>query len=402
MTENVLLKDRRLYVIFSITLIGVMGVASLTPALPKISQALDLTKAEVALLISAFTFPGIFLTPVAGVIADRFGRKAVVIPALFIFAFAGFAIFFIKDFHLIIILRVIQGIGAAPLGSINTTLVGDFFKGKDRPAAMGYNASVLSLSTASYPLIGGALAGIAWYFPFIMPLLAIPVGLFVIFGIREPDIEKVSDFKQYFKAISVSIAKKEVLGIFTLGILTFIILYGAFLTYVPFLVSHKFNLAAPQIGILLSLSSLTTAVLATQVGRLTNKFGSTFLLKTAFALYFVVSLLIPNVNNLYLFVIPILIFGSAQALNVPSLQTSLANLAPDNQRGVFMSLNGMVLRIGQTLGPVIVGIGYSVGEMKGVYYLSALVALLGLIVLFTMLGSGKADKHNNSHARTAV
>lgn len=391
MTVNKLLKDRRLYVIFSITLIGVMGVASLTPALPKISQALDLNKSEIALLISAFTFPGIFLTPIAGVVADRVGRKAVLIPSLFIFALAGFSIFFVKDFHLIIIFRVIQGIGAAPLGSINTTLVGDFFRGKDRPAAMGYNASVLSLSTASYPLIGGALAGIAWYYPFIMPLLAIPVGLFVIFGIREPKIEKVSDLKQYMKAISTSIVKKEVMGIFILGILTFIILYGAFLTYVPFLVSQKFNLTAPQIGVLLSISSLTTAILATQVGRLTNKLGSLFLLKVAFTLYFIVSLIIPQVNHLYLFLLPILIFGSAQALNIPSLQTSLANLAPDNQRGAFMSLNGMVLRIGQTLGPLIIGIGYSIGEMNGVYYLSAIVALLGLLVLFTMISAKKIE-----------
>ncbi len=189
MKDNKLLKDRRLYVIFSITLIGVMGVASLTPALPKISQALDLNKSQIALLISAFTFPGIFLTPISGVLADRWGRKRVLVPSLFIFALAGFSIFFVRSFHIIIILRIIQGVGAGPLGSLNATLVGDFFKGKERPAAMGYNASVLSLSTASYPLIGGALAGIAWYFPFVMPLLAIPVGLFVIFGIKEPEIE---------------------------------------------------------------------------------------------------------------------------------------------------------------------------------------------------------------------
>ena len=311
MSGNNLLKDRRLYVIFSVTLIGVMGVASLTPALPKIAQVLDLSKSEVALLISAFTFPGIFLTPFAGILADRFGRKTVLIPSLFIFALAGFAIFFTGNFHLIIVLRAIQGIGAAPLGSINITLLGDFFRGKDRPAAMGYNASVLSLSTASYPLIGGVLAGIAWHFPFILPLLAIPVGLFVIFGIREPEIQKEANFKKYIKAISASIIKKDVIGIFILGILTFIILYGAFLTYIPFLVNQKFDLAAPQIGILLSLSSLTTAVLATQVGKLTNKYGSLFLLKAAFTLYLLVSLLIPDVNHLYVFIIPILLFGTS-------------------------------------------------------------------------------------------
>jgi MFS family permease len=176
-----------------------------------------------------------------------------------------------------------------------------------------------------------------------------------------------------------------------LGILTFIILYGAYLTYIPFLVSQRFDLTPPQIGILFFISSLTTAVLATQVGKLTNRFGSLSLLKAAFTLYLIVSLLIPNVNHLYLFLLPILIFGSAQALNMPSLQTSLANLAPDNQRGAFMSLNGMVLRIGQTLGPLIVGVGYSIGDINGVYYLSAIVALLGLVVLFTMISSKKIE-----------
>lgn len=282
-----------------------------------------------------------------------------------------------------------QGIGAAPLGSINTTLVGDFYKGKQRPQAMGYNASVLSLSTASYPLIGGALAGLAWFYPFVMPLLAIPVGLFVIFSMKEPEIEKPASFRQYLIDISKSIWKKEVLAIFILGALTFVILYGAFLTYMPFLLNQKFNLTAPQIGIALSLSSITTAIVATQVGRLTWKYGSLTLLKSAFILYLIVTLLMPSINTIYVFIVPILLFGSAQALNIPSLQTTLANLAPDNQRGAFMSLNGMVLRLGQTLGPLIIGIGFSLHGLTGAYYLGAFVALLGLFVLFTMVKKNK-------------
>ncbi len=386
-----LIRDKRLHVIFSITLIAVMGVASLTPALPKISNALHLNNTQVGLLISIFTLPGIFLTPVTGMIADRWGRKKVLVPSLFLFAIAGFSIFFTQHFTTIILLRFLQGVGAASLGSLNTTLVGDFFKGKKRPEAMGYNASALSLSTALYPLIGGALAGFAWHFPFVLPLLAIPVGLFVLFGLKEPVFEKAPGLKKYLHAVSKSILKKEVIGIFILSVLTFIILYGAFLTYMPFLLNQKFNLMAPQIGIFLSLSSLTTAIFASQVGKLTRKFGSLNLLKTAFFLYALVSLLFPNINNMYLIIVPILFFGSAQALNIPSLQTALANLAPDNQRGAFMSINGMVLRLGQTLGPLIIGIGYSFSGLNGAYYLSVFVALLGLLILFTLIDEDKIE-----------
>ncbi|MCD6092271.1 MAG: MFS transporter [Bacteroidales bacterium] len=389
MKKDSLLKNRKLYVIFSITLIAVMGVASITPAMPQMAIALNLSETRIGLLISAFTLPGIFLTPLAGIYADRRGRKKILVPSLFIFAIAGFAIFFIRDFYIILLLRALQGVGAASLGSLNVTLIGDFFKGKQRPAAMGYNASVLNLSTAIYPLVGGALAGFAWYYPFVLPLLAIPVGLFVIFGMEEPEFEVSQNLKEYFQAISKSIFKKEVLAIFTLSVLTFIILYGSFLTYMPFLLKQKFNLSAPGIGIVLSLSSITSAIFATQIGKLTTKFGSLILLKTAFFLYFTVLILVPNINNLYLFILPILIFGSAQALNIPSLQTVLANLAPDNQRGAFMSMNGMVLRLGQTLGPLVIGIGFTISGLSGAYYLGAFIAILGLFVLFTMLTEDK-------------
>ncbi|MEZ4906432.1 MAG: MFS transporter [Saprospiraceae bacterium] len=174
------------------------------------------------------------------------------------------------------------------------------------------------------------------------------------------------------------------MGIFVLGILTFIILYGAFLTYIPFVISDKFGYGSGKIGLILSLSSVMTAIVASQVGRISGKFGSVNVLKFAFLLYMLVSFAIPFINSIFIFLIPILLFGTAQALNFPNLQTMLANLAPDNQRGIFMSLNGMNLRIGQTIGPLIIGLGFSYGGLKGAYFLSAIVAILGLFILFTM------------------
>ncbi len=361
-----------------------MGVASLTPAFPKMADALKLTKVQVGLLISAFTFPGVILTPFLGILADRIGRKKVLVPSLFLFALAGSAIFLFHNFHVIIVLRVFQGIGAASLGSLNTTLIGDFFKGKQRPAAMGLNAGMLSISTGLYPLIGGALASIAWFYPFLLPLFAIPVGLLVIFKLPEPEIEKVSDIKQYLRDISLNIIKKEVIGIFILGVLTFIILYGAFITYMPFLLHQRFNLPSAKIGLVISSSSLMSAIIASQIGKLTNRFGSLKLLKAAFVLYGIVSVLVPGAHSLLPLIFLVLCFGIAQALNMPSLQTILANIAPDNQRAAFMSLNGMILRLGQTLGPVIIGIGYSLFDVQGAYYFAGAVATIGLVVLREM------------------
>jgi ACDE family multidrug resistance protein len=389
MSKDSLFKDQRLYAIFGITLIAVMGVASMTPALPMIAESLQLKETQVGLLISAFTLPGVFLTPSAGVVADRMGRKFVLVPALFLFAAAGFAIFFVRDFKILLGLRVLQGAGAAPLGSLNTTLIGDFFKGKKLPQAMGYNAGVLSLATASYPIIGGFLAGIAWYYPFLMPLIAVPVGLYVIFAVSEPAIENPTSLKEYLRSVGMNIFQKEVIGVFIIGILTFTILYGNFLTYIPFILKHRFNLTAPQIGMFLSISSLATGFIAAKSGKLNNRFGSLNLIKVAFILFFAVNIMIPFTYNIYLFVIPITLFGAAMALNMPSLQTALTKLAPDDERGAFMSINGWVIRLGQTIGPLVIGIGYTLYGYLGAYFLGAFVAIIALIVLFTMIQKDK-------------
>ena len=86
-----LIRDRNLHIVFSITLIAVLAVSSITPAFPQIARALDVSPAQIGWLISAFTVPGIFLTPLLGMAADRWGRRQVLVPSLLLFAAAGAA-----------------------------------------------------------------------------------------------------------------------------------------------------------------------------------------------------------------------------------------------------------------------------------------------------------------------
>ena len=158
-----LLRDVNLYIIFGITLTAVMGVSSIAPAFPSIADAMDVSAQQIGLLITFFTLPGIFITPVLGILADRFGRKIVLVPSLFLFGIAGTACAFATSFDQMLFFRALQGMGSASLGALNLTLIGDLYSGNQRATAMGYNGSVLSIGTAFYPAVGGALAVIGWH-----------------------------------------------------------------------------------------------------------------------------------------------------------------------------------------------------------------------------------------------
>jgi len=384
-SQNKLYLDTNLQIIFGVTLMAVLGVASITPAFPRIIHELGVSSLGIGLLISVFTLPGVILTPVLGVFADRYGRKRILVPSIFLFGIAGGACALARDFNLLLILRFFQGVGAASLGSLNVTIIGDLYPGKERAAAMGYNASVLSVGTAAYPAIGGVLAMVAWYYPFVLPLLAIPLGFVVLFSLKNPEPKIKQHLKEYFRNIFKSINNRQVVGIFLGCIVTFIILYGPILTYFPLLLGNSFGASPLIIGLLISAMSLTTAYTASQLGKLTKIYSERTILKVTFLLYGSALLMIPFIPNLPLFLIPIFIYGIAHGLNFPCFQTLLAGLAPMEYRGAFMSINGMVLRLGQTLGPPLMGVIFSLWGAEGTFYsgacLSGLMFLFGLVTI---------------------
>lgn len=387
--ENNLLKDKNLLIIFSVTLIAVMGVSSVTPAFPVIKESMGLTNRQVGLLITFFSGPGIILTPLLGVLADRFSRKIILIPSLFLFSIAGVSLFFTDNFNVMLILRFIQGSGAASLGALNATLIGDIFEGKNRAKAMGYNASVLSIGTASYPAIGGLLTLLGWHYPFLLSALAIPVGLLVIFGLNNPEPKEHEDIKTYFGSAMKTIFNPDVVIIFVASFIVFIILYGGFLTYFPLLLDEKFSATSVEIGFLMTAMSLVTALTSSQLGKINRRYNSTSLIKFGFLMYAASFIVLPLMSGLLLTALPAIIFGIGHGVLLPSIQTRLANLSTLKYRGALMSFNGMVLRSGQAFGPLIVGLFYSFGGMKGAFWLSALLSVAMFLVTIPFLKTNR-------------
>jgi len=387
--KEYLYRDKNIYIIFSITLLAIMGVASLTPAFPEIIRQFDISVEEIGLLITIFTLPGILLAPVMGILADRLGRKAILLPSIFLFGLGGFFCAYTTDYQHLLFLRFIQGTGAAALGMINITLVGDIYSGKQRATVMGYNASILSIGTAVYPAIGGALAVMAWYYPFYLPLLALPVGLFVIFGLKNPEPFKKQTFSAYLKNTWITINKRDVWALFILSILVFIILYGSLLTFFPLLLEEKFQANAFNIGMVMSIMSITTAMVSSQLGKLSQKFDAKTMLIYSASFYFIAMIIITYANNWTLILLAIIIFGLGHGLFIPNIFNLLVGYASINERAGFMSINSMVLRIGQTAGPVVVAIFYNLGGLRSAFLTGAGVAGIMILITATMISKNQ-------------
>jgi predicted MFS family arabinose efflux permease len=345
-------------------------------------------------LITAFTLPGVLLTPILGILADRWSRKRILVPSLMVFGLAGSGCFLARDFELLLALRFVQGIGAASLSVLYITLIGDLYHGEARTTAMGYNASVLSVGTATYPVIGGALATLGWTYPFALPILAVPIGFLVLFALENPEPKHKQGLRQYLQQAWESIKREQAIGLFALTLMTFAIIYGAYLTYLPFLMENAFDASPLVIGIAMSGMSLSTALTSSQLGRLTRLWSQKTLLQASCGLFAAALLIIPLTPSLLVLGIPVILFGVAQGLSLPNLQALLAGLAPLEHRGAFMSINGMILRVGQTVGPPLMGLVFTLWGIESTFYAAAAIAVAMFILTATMIQ--KRRKSNGS------
>ncbi|MFC1786350.1 MFS transporter, partial [Candidatus Neomarinimicrobiota bacterium] len=385
-TEIPTIKDFNLFIIFSITLFAVMGVASITPAFPQIIKHYNLSVQQIGYLITAFTLPGIFLSLFIGILADRYGRKTILFPSMLIFGVAGFLCAFQSDYKSLLMMRFFQGVGAASLGSLNITLIGDLFDGKNRIKAMGYNASVLSIGTASFPAIGGLFASFDWQYAFYLPVIILPFAFVVLFRLQAPNVRTNISLREYLGNAWKTINRKKVWGLSMVNILVFIILYGAFLSFFPILMETRFQANSLVIGITMSLMSLTTAISSSQLAKVRKQVTSDTLLYLSSLGYAISLVILSFAAGWIMLIIAISLFGIAHGLFIPNIQTALVGMAPLSERAAFMSVNSTVLRIGQTLGPIVVALFYINQNIQSVFLLSAIIALVMIVIIKTLVG----------------
>lgn len=381
------LRDRNLYIIISVTLISIMGAPTIAPILPDLAKVFDVSLNEIQLVMTVFFLPIGIATPILGILADRVGIRKVLVPSLLLFAIAGGCISFAQDFQTLLGWRFLQGLGVTSLNVIALTMISMMYRGKALTTAMSVNVSIIGISTAIYPLIGGALAGLSWRYPFLLAVIAFPLVMLVLMVLKLPkktSSSQSSNLKNYLGNTWRSVNNTSVLGLLLAIGSIFAIQSGAFMTYIPILAGVKFGTSGLLNGLILTSMSISLAIVASQLGRLAQRTSEINLIKIAFIIIVIAVMITPAINNAWLLIVPSTLFGAAQGLVMPSSQTLLAELAAENARAGFMSVNATVQSIGQALGPLIAGISFGLWGMQGVFWVTAAISLATL-ALFNFL-----------------
>jgi MFS family permease len=170
---------------------AVMGISVLTPVVPLLlAQFHDVPYHDYLVIGGILTMPAIWVllfSPVAGLMADRLGRRALLVTAMLVYAFVGAAPAFLDNVYAIIAARVAVGICESIVMTVSTTLISDYFKGRARERWLASQTAVASVSALGIIYLGGQLgADFGWRGPFYLYLYSLPLAFCVLATIWEP------------------------------------------------------------------------------------------------------------------------------------------------------------------------------------------------------------------------
>jgi MFS transporter, DHA1 family, multidrug resistance protein len=148
---------RLLCLLICITAIGPTTLNILVPALPNLAVLLSTDAKTVQLAVSLYLVGLATAQLLAGPLSDRFGRRPVALGGLALTAAMSLAALAVADVASLIVMRVLQAIGAASGIVVARAIVRDLFE-RDRAAAMlGLVATAMVIAPTFGPLIGGLL-----------------------------------------------------------------------------------------------------------------------------------------------------------------------------------------------------------------------------------------------------
>jgi MFS family permease len=380
-SQTNIFSDKNFYIINLITLMGILGGTIYNPVLPTIQNAFNISADEASWISTIFQLPSAIITPIIGILADIIGRKAILIPSLLLFAVGGFNSGLTSIFINHLGWRLLQGVGAACLEPLQVTIIGDLYRGRTLGMAMAFNASLIGISGAIFPLMGGVLGGWNWRYTFFLAGLAVPLALFSITTLRLPKQYRIENFKlkPYLKSTWESINTRPVIGLL-FAVMSLFLLQTLCLTYIPFFASQKFQTSEAQNGLILASMSISLALVASQLGRMLQNLSEIKLIKLSFLLFACALVIFPFVSNFWLLFIPMFLLGAAQGLSLPTSQSLLAGLAVSESRGGFTAINLTLVSWGQTLGPFLGSLALKYWGIQSVFYTSAAFSLISFVI----------------------
>ena len=353
--------------------------------LPTYAKEVGIGLAMIGVLIAAYDFAEIVAKPLFGLAADRVGMKRTMLAGIAVFIFASL-LYPLVDPRLLVVVRFLQGVGAAALSAISLALVGVYFA-ENRGRAYGIYNAIKGSGYVVSPVVGGVIVLKSNFTALFYATAAVGLLAFLIaWTLPEPDMTerpKLDDDDDFsFRSLWLVVRQPELLtwyliivvNMFFVGILFgFLPVYISTLGYTPF-----------ESGVVISIVALAYLLVQPAAGRIADVTDAATTIKIGLVISALSVIAAPFTQGNLLVVLSI-----AAGVGVGTVWTNsdllVSKLAKEGRMGATMGVAGSFKEFGDMVGPLLIG---ALSQWLGLTAGFVICGVLGLMSLILVFGEG--------------
>lgn len=361
-----------------------LGMGIVSPLLPLYVRDMGATGIWIGVIIAAYSFSNSVVTPIAGRLSDKRGRKLFLFAGLFAYSIISLGYVWADSINQLILVRLLQGIAGALTFPIAMAYVGDLSPEGEEGKWMGYASAAFFSGFGIGPFIGGVMTehfNVTTTF-YTMGILNLLASLITLAFLPETSRRQASEEapQPSFKEMSAS---NMVRGLFSLR-LAQALGRGSIFAFLPVFAS-MLGLSISLIGILLTVNILSITLLTPIGGLVADKFNRKTLSFIGLILFTIFLAAIPLAHNFGQLLVILLIQGISLAISMPASSALSVEEGRKYGMGSTMSVLFLAFAIGMAIGPILSGGIAELWDVNSVFYVIAGIsaATTGLFLWFT-------------------
>lgn len=347
--------------IVAVSLIGFFGIFSTTmsksPVLPLFVKSLSGSDTVIGLISAISPLAGILFSFPVGLLADRLGKKRLLVVASLVFLLAPPLYLLVHNAFWLIPIRFFHGIATAILGPVASAVIVSAYP-DSKGEKLGLYSSATLVGRTLAPLLGGLIISALNYTSVYAGAFLLCVPVLILALVLKPDrggaaVKKVSA-ADFGKSLAEFVRNGRLLGTSLVEMATYFC-YGVIETYLPIYLSGQ-GVPAYQIGLVFSLQVLSIALTKPLFGRLADRVDRRVQVLFGILLLAVFIALLPLFHGVILTGIIAVLFGLAMSVSTVATSTYVADVAREENLGASLGALSSIMDIGHSSGPFIAGV----------------------------------------------
>ncbi len=386
-----------------------LGFATVIPLLPlHLTERLGASVKLVGVVVAAFALTETFLKTAWGSVADRLGRRPMIMGGLVVSSLAPLLMSVLRQAWLFVPLRVIDGAGSSALWPAASAIIADTTPSHRRATAMGVLNMFFLAGLACGPVLGLFVVGFSgsytagFYVAAVVLLAAAVVAAFTLRGLGQTHLppgrrgsaaeaEHASDAdvvgyhgtapNPELEDVVEEARRVPLLGVML--VVAFVQMFGAGLL-APILVIYAkriVGLSEQMIGTLFLALMLTVALASLLAGHLADRWGKMRSVSLGMVLGSLGLWLLPLSPRLTLLAVSAVLLGLSYALSTPAWHALISELAPPGRTGMAMGASQTAQGLGLVLGPLLGGLMWDTLGHRAPFLGAAALLTTGTVVL---------------------